>query len=92
MATRVRTYRFEVRGELGDLVGRSFPTMRILHRRGNTVLVGPVRSQAELTELLEHCSALGLTLLGVDALDDGDSSSVRTARPSVRSRGSHSPG
>jgi hypothetical protein len=45
--------------------------MRIFHNDGNTVLVGPVRENAELARLLERCSALGLTLLSVDVIDDG---------------------
>lgn len=51
--------------------GRSFPEMRIVHRGGNTVLVGRVRDQTELSEILEHCSELALTILSVIALDDG---------------------
>jgi hypothetical protein len=92
MATSVRTYRLEVRGELGELAARSFPAMRIFHRRGNSVLVGPVRDQAELTQLLERCSALGLTLVSVDASDDSGPARARTARRPEQARGSHSPG
>jgi len=47
-------YRLEVEGHLGDLMGRSFPRMRIVYKKGNTVLVGPVRDQAELTGLLQQ--------------------------------------
>lgn len=65
------TYRLEVEGELGDLVGRSFPRMRIFHRHGNTVLVGPVRDEAELNGILQRFSALGLTLKSVNTLDSG---------------------
>ncbi len=38
--------------------------------RGNTVLTGTVRDQAELQGLLERVSDFGLTLLEVRALDD----------------------
>jgi hypothetical protein len=69
MATSGRTYRLEVQGELGDMSGRSFPDMRIVHRGGNTVLTGRVRDQAELSQILEHCSELALTVLSVVALD-----------------------
>jgi hypothetical protein len=65
------TYRLEVEGELGELVGRSFPRMRIVHRHGNTVLVGPVRDEAELNGILQHFSALGLKLKSVNTLDAG---------------------
>jgi hypothetical protein len=74
MASRPRTYWLEVRGELGDLAGRSFPAMRIFHEHGNTVLVGPLRNSAELARLLERCSALGLTLLSVKRVNDGGGS------------------
>jgi hypothetical protein len=64
------TYRLEVQGHLGDLMGRSFPRMRIVYRNGNTVLVGPVRDQAELIGLLQHCLELGVTLVSVTTLED----------------------
>jgi hypothetical protein len=64
------TYRLELEGHLGDLMGRSFPRMRIVHKDGNTVLVGPVQDQAELTGLLQHFLGLGLTLISVTAVDD----------------------
>lgn len=64
-----RTYRLEVEGELGELVGHSFPRMRIFHRHGNTVLVGPVRDEAELNGILQRFSALGLTLKSVNMLE-----------------------
>ena len=63
-----RTYRLEIEGELGELVGRAFPRMRIFHRHGNTVLVGPVRDEAELNGMLQQFSALGLTLNSVNTL------------------------
>ena len=65
------TYRLEVEGELGELVGRSFPRMRISHRHGNTVLVGPVRDEAELNGILQRFSALGLRLRSLNTLDSG---------------------
>jgi hypothetical protein len=64
------TYRLEVRGHLGDLVSHSFPRMRIRYKNGNTLLVGPVRDQAELTSMLQRFSDLGLSLLSVTALDE----------------------
>jgi hypothetical protein len=64
------TYRLEVKGELGDLVGRSFPRMRIVYKNGNTVLLGPVRDQAELTGILQRFMDLGVSLVSVSVLDD----------------------
>ncbi len=68
--SRGGTYRLEVQGHLGDLVGRSFPRMRIVYRNGNTVLVGPVRDQAELNGLLQHFLQMGITLVSVTAVDE----------------------
>lgn len=64
------TYRLEVQGQLGDLVGHSFPRMRIVYKNGNTVLVGPVQDQAELTGMLQRFSDLGVNLVSVTALGD----------------------
>ena len=64
------TYRLEVKGQLGELSGHSFPRMRIVYRNGNTVLVGPVRDQAELTGFLQRFSELGLSILSVTVVDD----------------------
>jgi hypothetical protein len=64
------TYRLEVQGHLGDLIGRSFPRMRIVYKNGNTVLVGPVRDQAELSGLLQHFLQLGITLVSVTAVEE----------------------
>jgi len=64
------TYRLEVQGHLGDLVGRSFPRMRIAYKDGNTVLVGPVRDHSELSGLLQHFTELGITLVSVTAVED----------------------
>jgi hypothetical protein len=64
------TYRLEVQGHLGDLMGRSFPRIRIVYKNGNTVLVGPVRDQTELNGLLQHFLEMGITLVSVNAVDD----------------------
>jgi len=55
---------------MGELAGRSFPQMRIVYKNGNTVLVGPVRDQAELTGLLQRFSDLGLNILSVTTVDE----------------------
>jgi hypothetical protein len=51
-------------------MGRSFPRMRITYKNGNTVLVGPVRDQAELNGLLRRFLELGVTLLSVTAVGE----------------------
>ena len=68
------TYRLEVQGHIGDLMSRSFPSMRIVYKNGNTVLMGPVRDQAELNGLLQHFLELGITLVSVNAVDEAPAS------------------
>jgi hypothetical protein len=45
--------------------------MTLTREEGRTVLAGPVRDQAELQGLLQHVSALGLTLLEATAVEAG---------------------
>ncbi len=66
---RDRTYRLEVEGELGGLVASKFRGMSVMPEGGNTVIVGSVRDQAELSGLLQRVWDLGLTLLSVTAMD-----------------------
>ena len=44
--------------------------MRIVYKNGNTVLMGPVRDQAELNGLLQHFLEMGITLISVTAVDE----------------------
>ena len=44
--------------------------MRIVYKNGNTVLVGPVRDQAELNGMLQRFLELGFTLVSVNTVDD----------------------
>ncbi len=64
-----RTYRLEAEGELSDQAGHLFESMDLTYHRGNTVLVGLVRDQAELHGLLQRFADLGLTLVSVNAID-----------------------
>jgi hypothetical protein len=64
-----REYRVIVEGELSDRVASAFEGLTLAHDKGNTVLVGPVRDQAELQGLLQRVSDLGLTLLSATAID-----------------------
>lgn len=58
-----RTYSFVFEGELSDCAAVAFEGMSLARERGNTVLSGSVRDQAELLALLLRASDLGLTLL-----------------------------
>jgi hypothetical protein len=56
--------------------------MTLTREKGNTLLVGSVRDQAQLHGLLQRVSDLGLTLLSATALDES----------AERRSGSRSPG
>ena len=66
-----RTYRLIVEGELSDGAQRAFDGMTLSRSEGTTTLTGHVRDQSELQGLLRRVSDLGLTLLGVNTIDDG---------------------
>ncbi len=65
-----REYRLTVEGELSDRMRSAFAGMTLTRERGNTVLSGPVRDQAELQGLLLRVSDFGLTLLSAIAVED----------------------
>ena len=69
-----RRYRLTVAGELDDEAQHAFEGLVMTRREGNTVLVGPVRDQAELQGLLQRVSDLGLTLLGATVVRENDDS------------------
>jgi hypothetical protein len=68
-AMHTRTYRLEVEGELSEEIGSVFEGMHLMRDRGNTLLEGPVQDQAALQGLLQRCSDLGLTLVGVNVVE-----------------------
>jgi hypothetical protein len=67
-----RQYRLTVEGELSQRAGLAFAGMTLTRDHGKTVLVGPVRDQAELQGILQRVSDLGLTLLSASADDEED--------------------
>ena len=64
----VRDYQLTIEGELSDQVASAFAELTLTRAAGYTILVGPVRDQAELQGLLQRVSDLGLTLLGATAV------------------------
>ena len=68
---RDRTYRLEVAGELGDQLGSAFEGMRLTHAHGNTILTGLVSDQTALYGVLQRIADFGLTLISVNALEEG---------------------
>jgi hypothetical protein len=65
-----REYCLVVEGELSDRMADAFEGMNLTHEGGQTILVGPVRDQAELQGILRRVSDLGLTLLSAAAVDE----------------------
>jgi hypothetical protein len=78
-----RTYRLEVEGELSSALGPSFPGMSMRRSNGKTMLVGPVRDQAELHGLLDRCLTLGLTLVSVNSSPTGTRPATVQRRPDL---------
>jgi hypothetical protein len=63
-----RDYQLTIKGELGDHAATALADMALTRVAGYTILVGPVRDQAELQGLLQRVSDLGLTLLSATAV------------------------
>ncbi len=72
-----REWRLTVEGELSDDAGQAFAGMALSRTRGNTVLTGAVRDQAELQFLLQRVTDLGLTLLDATVVEDPATSTGR---------------
>jgi hypothetical protein len=71
-----RDYRLIVEGELSDEAAQAFEPMTLRREGGTTILVGPVRDQAELQGLFRRISDLGLALLHADAYEPPEPSSA----------------
>ena len=65
-------YELVLRGEIGDRFGLLFDGMRLERITGRTVLTGAVRDQSHLHGLIEQVQELGLELISVNPLDEGD--------------------
>jgi hypothetical protein len=87
-----REWRLTVEGELSDRAGQAFAGMTLTHERGNTVLVGRVRDQAELQGHLQRVSDLGLTLLDATIVDDPGQLRRHASEPPDARNGASSPG
>lgn len=67
------TYEFVLRGEIGDRFGLLFEGMRLERDAGRTVLTGPVIDQAQMHGVIERIQELGLELVSVNPLPEGES-------------------
>jgi hypothetical protein len=66
-------YEIRVRGRVSDAVLETFDGLETEVERVETILHGPVRDQAELHGLLHRLQALGLELVEVRRLPNGQS-------------------
>ena len=64
-----QAYRLELEGELTDRAAHGFGATSLTYDRGNTVLVGCFRDQAELHSLLKRVSDHGLTLVSFRTIE-----------------------
>jgi hypothetical protein len=67
-----REYRLVVSGELGEPFSFLFEGMELRCSAGTTVLTGHVVDQAHLHGLIERTQELGLVLLSVEPVDEGE--------------------
>jgi hypothetical protein len=67
-----KLYEIRIRGRVSQTVLDTFEQMESSAERVETILHGPVRDQAELHGLLHRIQALGLELVEVRRLPEGD--------------------
>jgi len=72
MAQDVVGYEIRVRGALGGLLLSAFPGLRWRVQDGDTVLSGALPDQAALFGMLMQIESLGLELVEVRCLRDGE--------------------
>jgi hypothetical protein len=77
-ATRGKQYRLVVSGELGEPFSFLFEGMEMRRMAGTTVLTGNVVDQAHLHGLIERTQELGLVLLSVEPVDEGEDNGAVT--------------
>jgi hypothetical protein len=65
-----RVYRVTVESELGEQAALAFEGMAVSREAGKTVLVGSVRDPAQLQDLFQRLSDLGLNLISATSVDD----------------------
>jgi hypothetical protein len=69
---RTASYEIRIRGRVTEPLLSSFEGMTSTFEPVETVLHGPVRDQAELHGLIDRIQALGLELIEVRRLPNGD--------------------
>ena len=78
--THGHTYRVVLRGELGDHFAALFGGLRLERVDGRTVLTGTIVDQAQLHGLIDQFQDLGLELVSILTIDEGEAESTPEAR------------
>ena len=81
--TTAATYRFLLRGELGDRFAPHFDGMQIDSGGGMTILTGRIVDQAELLGLITRISDLGIELVSIEPAEGEASSHDARAQTST---------
>jgi hypothetical protein len=69
-------YQFKIKGHLDEKYSTWFGCMKFMHTaEGDTILIGNVPDQAALHGMFGRCRDLGLTLISVNPLPDGQEDS-----------------
>ena len=77
-------YQIRVKSHLGSDWGDWFDGLTITpEENGDTLLTGPLVDQAALHGLLKKVRDLGMTLVSVNPVDPGPSTTLGTGRPDV---------
>jgi hypothetical protein len=71
-----RVYRIVVEGELGPRFEGMFGDLDVRCAEGRTTIVGPIEDQAQLHGVIDALEGLGVTLLGVAAVEEDEPASV----------------
>ncbi len=87
VGVRRTSYEIHIKGRVSDQLLGVFEGMDATVQSVETVLRGPVLDQAALHGMLDRIQALGLELVEVRRLPEGDGLTVKRLRPAVRRAG-----
>ena len=74
----MEAFELELRGEPGPVIRAAFPEFEIRTEHGMTRLRGEFVDQAALHGVIERINSLGLELVSLHPVDDGDSTQTRS--------------
>jgi hypothetical protein len=74
----METFELEIRGEPGPVLRDAFPEFQLRASHGMTCLRGEFVDQAALHGVIERINSLGLELVSLHPIDDGNSNQPRS--------------